>query len=259
MRHLRFTKMQAYGNDYVYMDAIRQDIPDPNGLARRVSDRHFGIGSDGLVLICPSEKGEFRMRMFNPDGTEGEMCGNALRSLSKFVYDHRLTDREHFFVETLGGLQEVWLTVEGGEAVNITADIGVPRLAAAQVPVATGLERFIDQPVQVLDRTFRLSAEPAGDTLFRDAALLSAGTVDQLYLAVRLAICELVLPQPNGAPIILDDALANFDDGRCAAALRWLRQAARTRQILLFTCHSREADLLAGDPDVSIQRLTAGE
>ena len=158
MRHLRFTKMQAYGNDYVYMDAIRQDIPDPNGLARRVSDRHFGIGSDGLVLICPSEKGEFRMRMFNPDGTEGEMCGNALRSLSKFVYDHRLTDREHFFVETLGGLQEVWLTVEGGEAVNITADIGVPRLAAAQVPVATGLERFIDQPVQVLDRTFRLTA-----------------------------------------------------------------------------------------------------
>ena len=111
MRHLRFTKMQAYGNDYVYMDAIRQDIPDPNGLARRVSDRHFGIGSDGLVLICPSEKGEFRMRMFNPDGTEGEMCGNALRSLSKFVYDYRLTDKEHFFIETLGGMQEVCLTV----------------------------------------------------------------------------------------------------------------------------------------------------
>ena len=158
MRRLRFTKMQAFGNDYVYMDAIHQDIPDPNGLARRVSERHFGIGSDGLVLICPSERGEFRMRMFNPDGTEGEMCGNALRSLSKFVYDHRLTDREHFFVETLGGLQEIWLTVEGGEAVNITADIGVPRLAAAQVPVATGLERFLDQPVQVLDRTFRLTA-----------------------------------------------------------------------------------------------------
>ena len=158
MRHLRFTKMQAYGNDYVYMDAIRQDIPDPNGLARRVSDRHFGIGSDGLVLICPSEKGEFRMRMFNPDGTEGEMCGNALRSLSKFVYDYRLTDKEHFFIETLGGMQEVWLTVEGGEAVNITADIGVPRLAAAAVPVATSLPRFIDQPVEVLDRTFRLTA-----------------------------------------------------------------------------------------------------
>lgn len=158
MRQLKFTKMQAYGNDYVYMNAIDQHIPDPGGLARRVSDRHFGIGSDGLVLICPSQRGAFRMRMFNPDGTEGEMCGNALRSLSKFVYDYRLTDKEHFFIETLGGMQEVWLTVEGGEAVNITADIGVPRLQAAQVPVNTELERFIDQPVSVLDRTFRLTA-----------------------------------------------------------------------------------------------------
>ncbi len=158
MRHLKFTKMQAYGNDYVYINAIDQPIPDPGGLARRVSDRHFGVGSDGLVLICPSRKGAFRMRMFNPDGTEGEMCGNALRSLSKFVYDYRLTDREHFFIETLGGMQEVWLTVAGGEAVNITADIGVPRLRAAQVPVNTELERFIDQPVSVLDRTFRLTA-----------------------------------------------------------------------------------------------------
>lgn len=158
MQLLNFTKMQAYGNDYVYMNAIDQQIRDPNDLARKVSDRHFGIGSDGLVLICPSDKGEFRMRMFNPDGTEGEMCGNALRSLSKFVYDYRMTDKEHFFIETLGGMQEIWLTVEGGEAVNITADIGVPRLQAAQVPVATGLEQFIDQPVEVLDRTFRITA-----------------------------------------------------------------------------------------------------
>ena len=111
----------------------------------------------------------------------------------------------------------------------------------------------------VLDRTFHLSAEPAGDSLFRDAALLSAGTADQLYLTVRLAICELVLPSEKGAPIILDDALANFDDNRCAAALRWLRREAERRQILLFTCHSREAALLAGDPAVSIQRLTAAE
>lgn len=158
MHLLYFTKMQAYGNDYVYMNAIDQQIRDPNDLARKVSDRHFGIGSDGLVLICPSDKGEFRMRMFNPDGTEGEMCGNALRSLSKFVYDYRLTAKEHFFIETLGGMQEIWLTVEGREAVNITADIGVPRLDAGLVPVATRLPRFIDQPVEVLDRTFRITA-----------------------------------------------------------------------------------------------------
>ncbi len=108
----------------------------------------------------------------------------------------------------------------------------------------------------VLDRSLHLSAEPAGAGLYRDAALLSAGTADQLYLAARLAICGLVRPPGSAAPIILDDALSNFDDDRCAAALKWLRQEAERRQILLFTCHSREADFFAGDPSVSIQRLT---
>ena len=107
-----------------------------------------------------------------------------------------------------------------------------------------------------LDRSFHLSAEPAGDSVCRDAALLSAGAADQLYLAVRLAICDLILPEENQVPIVLDDALANFDGSRCAAALRYLRTTAQKRQILLFTCHSREAEFFAGDSAVSIQRLT---
>ena len=109
----------------------------------------------------------------------------------------------------------------------------------------------------VLDRTFHLSAEPADERVYRDAALLSAGASDQLYLAVRLAICDLVLPQETCVPIVLDDALTNFDDDRCAAALRYLKEAAQTRQILLFTCHSREADFFAGDLDVSVVHLAA--
>lgn len=108
----------------------------------------------------------------------------------------------------------------------------------------------------VLDRAFHLSAEPVGDGVYRDAALLSAGTADQLYLAARLAICDLVLPEEAGVPIVLDDALASFDDARCAAALRWLKSEGQRRQILLFTCHSREADFFAGDEEVSVQRLT---
>ena len=108
----------------------------------------------------------------------------------------------------------------------------------------------------VLDRSFHLSAEPAGDTLYRDAALLSAGTADQLYLATRLAICDLVLPEDKQVPIILDDALANFDDERAAAALRWLKEEAKHRQILLFTCHSREGNFFAEDSEVFVQRLT---
>ena len=108
----------------------------------------------------------------------------------------------------------------------------------------------------VLDRAFRLSAEPVGDSVYRSSALLSAGASDQLYLAVRLAICDLVLPEEKRAPIVLDDALASFDDERCAAALRWLKEEGKRRQILLFTCHSREAAFFDGDGEVSVQRLT---
>lgn len=136
---MRFTKMQAYGNDYVYIDAIHQDLNNLPELARFVSDRHFAIGSDGMVLICPSEKGDFRMRMFNPDGSEGEMCGNALRSVGKYVYDHRLTDKTELVIETLGGMQHLNLFVEGGYVANIRADIGEPRLDTKVIPVNTTL------------------------------------------------------------------------------------------------------------------------
>ena len=119
---IKFTKMQAYGNDYVYIDAINQKIEKPNELAKYVSDRHFAIGSDGMVMICPSEVADFRMRMFNPDGTEGEMCGNALRSMSKYVYDHKFTDKTKLTIETLGGIQHVELFIKDGIAVNIKAN-----------------------------------------------------------------------------------------------------------------------------------------
>lgn len=111
-------------------------------LRSSVSDRHFAIGSDGMVLICPSEKGDFRMRMFNPDGTEGEMCGNALRSVGKYVYDHRLTDKTDLVIETLGGMQHLNLTVTDGLVSNIRADIGAPRMSAKVIPVNTKLDEF---------------------------------------------------------------------------------------------------------------------
>ena len=159
----RFTKMQAYGNDYVYIDAINQKINNVHELARYISDRHFGVGSDGLVLICSSDVADFRMRMFNPDGTEGEMCGNALRSLSKYVYDHKLTDKTELEIETLGGIQHVKLTVENGKAVNIEANIGKPVLDTNLIPVNTKLPEFIEQEVKVLDKTFKITAVSWGN------------------------------------------------------------------------------------------------
>ena len=159
----RFTKMQAYGNDYVYIDAINQKINNVHELAKYISNRHFGVGSDGLVLICKSDVADFRMRMFNPDGTEGEMCGNALRSLSKYVYDHKLTDKTELKIETLGGIQHVKLTVENGKAVNIEANIGKPVLDTNLIPVNTNLKEFVEQEVKILDRTFKITAVSWGN------------------------------------------------------------------------------------------------
>ena len=159
----KFTKMQAYGNDYVYIDAINQKINNVHELAKYISNRHFGVGSDGLVLICKSDVADFRMRMFNPDGTEGEMCGNALRSLSKYVYDHKLTDKTELKIETLGGIQNVKLTVENGKAVNIEANIGKPVLDTNLIPVNTNLKEFVEQEVKILDRTFKITAVSWGN------------------------------------------------------------------------------------------------
>lgn len=160
---MRFTKMQAYGNDYVYIDAINQKLPNLSLLAKYVSDRHFAIGSDGMVLICPSDVADFRMRIFNPDGTEGEMCGNAVRSVGKYVYDHRLTDKTEVMIETLGGIKHLTLFVKDGHAVNIKADIGSPVLDTEIIPVVTKLKEFVEVPVKVDDITLNITAVSWGN------------------------------------------------------------------------------------------------
>lgn len=155
---MRFTKMQAYGNDYVYIDAINQKLDNLNELAKFVSDRHFGIGSDGMVLICPSTVADFKMRIFNPDGTEAEMCGNAIRSLGKYVYDHKLTDKTTLKIETLGGIKTLELTVENEVVTNIKANISKPIFDAKLIPVNTTKDKFIMESVKILDQTFKLSS-----------------------------------------------------------------------------------------------------
>lgn len=156
---IKFTKMQAYGNDYVYIDAINQKLPkNLNELARFVSNRHFGIGSDGMVLICPSTSADFKMRMFNPDGTEAEMCGNATRSIGKYVYDHGLTDKTHFILETLGGPRTIDLTITDGVVSNIKANIGKPVFDPKLIPVNTSKDKFIMESIKILDKTFKMSS-----------------------------------------------------------------------------------------------------
>ena len=154
---IKFTKMQAFGNDYVYIDAITQTIENPSELAIKVSNRNFGIGSDGMVLICPSTTCDFRMRIFNPDGTEAEMCGNALRSTSHFLYHYGFTSKTKFVIETYGGNQSVELFLENGKVVNVEAIIGKAVFEPEQIPVSTTRERFIEEECLVIDRKFKLS------------------------------------------------------------------------------------------------------
>jgi diaminopimelate epimerase len=133
---MRFTKMQGIGNDYVYVDCVSQPCPDdPPKLARRIADRHFGVGGDGLILICPSDKAHARMRMFNADGSESEMCGNGIRCVAKYVYDHGIARENLLNIETGAGVLALDLEVENGRAVRVRVDMGPPALEPAKIPV----------------------------------------------------------------------------------------------------------------------------
>ncbi len=162
---VKFTKMQAYGNDYVYIDGISENYQgvDLGALSEILSNRHFAIGSDGIVLILASDVADFRMRMFNPDGSEAEMCGNAIRSLAKFVYEHKLTAKTSFTVETLGGIKNLNLFLQGDTVVNIQADIGKPVFDTKIIPVVTDLPEYIAQKLEVLDKTFEVSTVSMGN------------------------------------------------------------------------------------------------
>ena len=137
---LKFTKMEGIGNDYVYIDAINQIIDNPSELSKKVSDRHFGIGSDGLILISKSDKADFKMNIYNPDGSEAEMCGNGIRCLAKFVYDKKMTNKTSITVETLSGIKTLDLKIEKGKVSLVTVDMGEPILDADKIPVINGFK-----------------------------------------------------------------------------------------------------------------------
>src|SRR5437764_6205739 len=142
---MRFVKMHGIGNDYVYVDCFNQPMPsDPAGLSRVVSDRHFGIGSDGLILIMPSDKADVRMRMFNADGSESEMCGNGVRCLAKYAYDHGLSRSNPMRVETGRGVLTLQLALEAAKVVGVTVDMGEPILESDRIPTRLKLPRVIN-------------------------------------------------------------------------------------------------------------------
>ena len=160
---MKFTKMHGCGNDYIYVNCFTEKIEEPSVIAKKVSDRHFGIGSDGLILICPSETADFKMRMFNADGSEGKMCGNGIRCVAKYVYDNGMTDKEVITVETLSGIKTLQLAVSEGRVQAVTVDMGSPVLTPSQIPVKCEGDRMINQPVSVGGKEYYITCVSMGN------------------------------------------------------------------------------------------------
>lgn len=160
---MRFTKMHGCGNDYIYINCFEEKVENPEKLAIAMSERHFGVGADGLVLIMPSEKGDFRMRMFNLDGSEGEMCGNAVRCIGKYVYERGLTEKKLIALETAGGMKYLDLNVVDGIVETVTVDMGEPILVAAMIPVESEKHPVIGETVHILDTEYAFTCVSMGN------------------------------------------------------------------------------------------------
>lgn len=160
---MKFTKMHSAGNDYVYVNGFEEKIEDFNALACAVSHRHFGIGSDGLVVVLPSETCDFRMRMFNADGSEAEMCGNASCSIGKFVTDNALTTKREFTLETLGGVKHISVGDGDARSRRVCVDMGEPIFEAEKIPVRAGTSPVIDLPLEVAGKTWLATCVSMGN------------------------------------------------------------------------------------------------
>jgi len=160
---MKFSKMEGCGNDYIYVNCFEEEIIEPEELAIAMSERHFGVGADGLVLIMPSDEADFRMRMFNADGSEGEMCGNATRCVGKYVYDRGLTQKTMVSLSTLAGIKYLELHLVDGVVDTVTVDMGEPILEAARIPVESQKYPVIGEMVTLVDSTFPFTCVSMGN------------------------------------------------------------------------------------------------
>jgi diaminopimelate epimerase len=164
---MKFTKMQGAGNDYIYIDCFREEIDCPKKAAILLSDRHYGIGADGLVLIRPSSKADLFMDMYNADGSRGKMCGNAIRCVARYAYDQRLTAKKKISIETLSGIREVEISTDNNEVCNITVHMGKPELSAKKIPVQYPSDFpkdvLIDEPMEIGGRMYRVTCVSMGN------------------------------------------------------------------------------------------------
>lgn len=251
---MRFTKMHGIGNDYIYVNCFEENVENPEELSVRLSDRRFGIGGDGLVLIMPSDKADFRMRMFNADGSEGNMCGNASRCIGKFVRDKGLTDKDEITLETKSGIKRLTLHTENGKVRTVDVDMGEPILEPRKIPMNADGESFINKSVTVDGREVYITAVSMGNP----HEVIFTKHIDSLPL-------EKIGPDYENNPIFPERVNTEFCeiiDRRTIKMRVWERGSGETWACGTGACASAAAAVLNGfcDRDEPITlKLRGGE
>lgn len=235
---MKFTKMQGIGNDYIYVNCFKENVPDPESVSIKVSDRHFGIGGDGLVLIMPSDKADFRMRMFNADGSEGMMCGNASRCIGKYVYDKGLTDKTDITLETKSGIKKLHLNPENGKVKTVEVDMGEAILKPRDIPMNADGDSFVNKPVAVDGKEQNITAVSMGNP----HAVIFTVSIDKLNL-------EKIGPSYENHPLFPERVNTEFCeviDSRTLKMRVWERGSGETWACGTGACATAVAAVLNG-------------
>lgn len=249
---MKFTKMHGIGNDYVYVNCFQETVENPSETARLVSDRHFGIGSDGLILIKPSETADCCMDMYNADGSQGAMCGNGIRCVAKYVYDYGLVNKEQITVETKSGIKTLNLTIQNGKAVLVEVNMGSPILEASLIPMNTSSSPVVAMPLTIADKTWDITGVSMGNP----HAVTYLDTLDELE---HLEI-EKIGPLFEHHPLFPDRVNTEFVkilDRHTARMRVWERGSGETLACGTGACAVTVASALNGytDDQVTVQLL----
>ena len=248
---MKFTKMQGAGNDYVYVNCFQEEVKNPQEISKFVSDRHFGIGADGLILIQPSQQADFKMAMYNADGSQGEMCGNAIRCVAKYVYDHGMTDKTQISIDTLAGIKYLELTLEHGEVSQVRVNMGTPCLIAEKIPVVAETEQVVNVPIDVGGRTCHITAVSMGNP---HCVLFLEEDVRTLDLS---AIGPHFENQPR-FPNRINTEFVNVIDEHTLRMRVWERGSGETLACGTGSCASAVAAMLNGKCDREVTVLLTG-
>lgn len=250
---MKFTKMQGAGNDYVYVNCFQEEVRNPEKVSKFVSDRHFGIGADGLILIRPSQRADFEMAMYNADGSQGEMCGNAIRCVAKYVYDHGMTDQTQISVDTLAGIKYLNLTLEQGTVSQVKVNMGAPCLKTSEIPVIADAQQAVNVPLEAGGKIYHMTAVSMGNphcVLFFEED-------------VRTLDLEKLGPQfenHSRFPKRINTEFVNVIDERTLRMRVWERGSGETLACGTGSCAAAVAAMLNGKCETEVTvHLTGGD